>query len=101
MNDRDIDIVTCPDVLPFRPLTAEDEILQVVPGLLETLIEDGWHHGFPPHVTQETQLTDLRLCREMQCGHCHTTGLACWPLHKGGRYKVVAMCDHCGTEEEI
>jgi hypothetical protein len=103
MNDRDIDIVTSPTVLPFRPLGPQvpDDLLEVVPGLLETLVEDGWRHGWPQHVTQETQQFDLRLCREWQYGQCGTVGLTAWPLHQGERYKLIGQCDACGTEAEL
>jgi hypothetical protein len=90
-------------ILPYaRPSVSPDFIiLEVVEGLLERLVKDGWHHGAPDHIRPESRRIDRRVCGLLHCGHCHHKGLEYWPLHKGGRYKVVAMCDHCGTEEEL
>jgi hypothetical protein len=89
------------DRLSVLPFVDAIEVLPGSPTLLEQAIADGWHDGFPPHITYESQLVDLRACDDMVCPTCTTEGLVCWPLHKGSRYRVVAACPRCGDQEEV
>jgi hypothetical protein len=77
------------------------ELVEVVPGLAETLLAEGWAPGPPPDLRAESLAADLEAAAEMACEHCGTAGLAFAAFPKGRKYRVVATCPECGTEVEL
>jgi hypothetical protein len=95
--DPDLDDLTLitPDPLP------DSELLEVVPGLAETLLGEGWSPGPPAQLRAEALASDLEAAAEMACEHCGAVGLAFAAFHKGRRYRAVLTCGRCGTEAEM
>lgn len=69
--------------------------------LLESLETDGWQPGAPPQVTAESVAIDKRTCSRLRCPGCRRRGMRYSSWHWGGRYKVVAICLHCGAGDQV
>jgi hypothetical protein len=90
----DLALIT-PDPLP------DSELLEVVPGLAETLRAEGWSPGPPAQLRAEALAADLEAAAEMSCEHCGRAGLGLAAFHLGRRYCAVLTCGRCGTEAEL
>jgi hypothetical protein len=83
--------------LPQPQPTARGEPLP----LLRALAEDGWVRGAPQGLDLTCLGIDGACCARATCTRCRRKGLLYCPHHKGGRYRVVGLCQACGLAEEF
>lgn len=61
-----------------------------------------WLPGGPPGLSFAAVIQDRAAYRELECGDCRRRGLDLKPQHTtSGRYRILAVCPHCGEQEVL
>jgi len=76
------------------------ELVEVSMPRLE-LARAGYLPGPPAHITPATLAIDDACCAELSCERCGTRGLGLEPFGKAASYRVLAVCNACGEQQEV